>query len=190
MKRLFDISLSIVLLVPALIVILATACVVFAVERINPFYSQIRLGKDEKPFRIYKIRTMEPTTQSVATHQAPDYSVTRTGRFLRKVKIDEFPQLLNVIFGQMSLVGPRPGLPQQIELAEARRKHGVFKVLPGITGLGQVLGIDMSEPERLSAIDAEYLNTQSFRKDFLILLHTFTFRKPKGQRYLGHETRL
>lgn len=165
-----------IVLVPATIIILLAACVVFLVERHNPFFTQIRLGRYEELFRIYKIRTMEPSTQSVATHHVPEFAVTRTGRLLRQLKIDELPQLINVLFGHMSLVGPRPGLPQQTELAEARRLLNVFDVTPGITGLGQIQGIDMSEPERLARIDAEYISSQSIRKDIQILASTFTRR--------------
>lgn len=175
MKRLSDLSLAILLLVPAAVIVLVVACVVFIVEGCNPFYAQWRLGRLEKPFRIYKIRTMHPSTeQYVATHQIPKHAVTRTGRVLRRFKIDELPQLINVILGHLSMVGPRPGLPGHSELVEARRKNGVFDAVPGITGLGQVMGIDMSEPERLAAVDAEYISIQSFRQDIQILVKTFT----------------
>lgn len=186
MKRLFDIVLAIALLAPAFVIAMLAACLVIVAERHSPFYTQIRLGKNEKPFRIFKIRTMEPSTQTVATHHVPEFAVTSTGRLLRKFKIDELPQLINVLFGQMSLVGPRPGLPQQTELAEARRRHNVFSVVPGVTGLGQVMGVDMSEPERLAGIDGEYVKTQSIRQDIQILASTFTWRKFKYQPLPSH----
>lgn len=186
MKRLFNIALAIVLLVPAFAIASVAAILVIVAEKHSPFYTQIRLGKNEKPFRIFQIRTMEPATQTVATHHTPEFAVTRTGRLLRKFKIDELPQLINVIIGQMSLVGPRPGLPQQTELSIARRHHDVFTVVPGITGLGQVMGVDMSEPERLAAIDAEYITKQSFRQDMHILLSTFTWLEFKCQAVPSH----
>lgn len=168
-----------------MLVTLIAACVVFIVEGHNPFFTQIRLGRHERPFRIYKIRTMEPSTLSVATHHVPEFAVTRTGRWLRKLKIDELPQLINVIFGQMSLVGPRPGLPEQTELAEARRQRSVFDAVPGLTGLGQMQGVDMSEPERLASIDAKYIRTRSIREDIRILINTFIWRKADISAGLG-----
>lgn len=182
MKRIFDISLAILLLSPAILIILLAAVLVLVVERNNPFYAQIRLGRHEKPFRIYKIRTMYPSTQRVATHHVPAHAITRSGHVLRRLKIDEIPQLFNVIFGHLSLVGPRPSLPQQIELVEARRKLRIFDVAPGITGLGQVMGVDMSEPQRLAAIDAEYIRTQSMRMDIQILIKTFTYSMLKSSK--------
>lgn len=176
-KRLFDICFSIACLAPAFLIVLCAAFLVFVVERHNPFFTQIRLGKDEKPFRILKIRTMQPSTLSVATHDAPEFAITRTGHWFRRLKIDELPQLINVILGQMSLVGPRPGLPQQTELLDARRQLKVFGALPGLTGLGQVLGVDMSEPQRLAEIDANYISTQNLRNDFQILAKTFVHLK-------------
>lgn len=174
MKRLFDIGVAVLLLLPALVIVALAALIVFVREGHSPFFIQTRLGRNETKFQMYKVRTMDPLTESVATHQVPDHSVTCTGRVIRKLKIDELPQLINVISGQMSLVGPRPGLPEQTELADARRKLGVFDVVPGMTGFGQVQGVDMSEPEHLAQLDAEYIKTQSLLKDALIMLQTLT----------------
>lgn len=183
MKRLFDIGVAILLLLPALMIVALAALVVFAREGHSPFFIQTRLGRNEKKFQMYKVRTMDPLTQSVATHQAPEHSVTCTGRVIRKLKIDELPQLINVISGQMSLVGPRPGLPEQTELADARRKLGVFNVVPGMTGFGQVQGVDMSEPEHLAKLDAEYIKTQTMYKDALIMLQTVARLRGKKSTY-------
>ena len=92
---------------------------------------------------------------------------------IRKIKLDEFPQLLNVIKGEINLVGPRPGLPNQDLLLRHRSEREIFKIKPGITGLAQVMGYDMSTPEQLSAIDEMYVNKKSFKVDALILLATF-----------------
>jgi O-antigen biosynthesis protein WbqP len=101
-----------------------------------------------------------------------DPRLTRVGSFLRRYRLDELPQLLNVLLGDMSLVGPRPCLPSQNELVEARRRLGVFEVPPGITGLAQVGGIDMSDPDRLAKVDAQYVCSRSFAGDLKLIWAT------------------
>ena len=108
----------------------------------RPFFLQTRLGRGNE-FTLIKFRTMRPSTEDIATHLVSPAAVTYFGRFLRRAKFDELPQLWNVLVGDMSLVGPRPGLPNQFELTNAREALGVFNVRPGITGLAQVCGIDM-----------------------------------------------
>lgn len=104
---------------------------------------------------------MKPETSSVGTHEVNPDQVTRWGQLLRKTKIDELPQLWNVLRGQMSLVGPRPCLPNQTELIQERQRLGAFTVRPGITGLAQIQGIDMSAPELLAKTDTEMIRTMS-----------------------------
>ena len=123
----------------------------------SPLFRQQRVGRNQKPFTLLKFRTMQPDTASVATHLADAASITRLGRFLRRTKLDELPQLWNVFKGDMSLVGPRPCLYNQQHLIEERARRGVFDVRPGITGLAQVRGIDMSTPELLAKTDAQML---------------------------------
>lgn len=119
----------------------------------SPLFYQQRVGRYQKPFILIKFRTMHIDTPSVATHLADAKAVTTFGRFLRRSKLDELPQLWNVLKGDMSLVGPRPCLPNQTELIDERAKRGVFEVRPGITGLAQISGIDMSSPSLLAEID-------------------------------------
>jgi lipopolysaccharide/colanic/teichoic acid biosynthesis glycosyltransferase len=119
---------------------------------------------------------MAPNTPSVATHLANSHSITRLGYFLRRTKLDELPQLLNVLRGDMSLVGPRPGLPNQSELTLVREELGVFSVRPGITGLAQVSGIDMSTPELLAQTDAEMISQMSVHNYFKYILLTLAGR--------------
>ena len=104
---------------------------------------------------------MKPETRSVGTHEVYPAQVTVWGGFLRKTKIGELPQLWNVLLGDMSLVGPRPCLPNQTQLIHARQKLGVFGVCPGITGSAQIQGIDMSTPDLLAKTDAEMIRTMS-----------------------------
>lgn len=121
----------------------------------KPVFVQERVGKNKKPFRLYKFRTMEVDTESVATHLSSSSSVTKFGSFLRKSKLDELPQLINVLKGDMSLVGPRPNLYNQTELIKERDKRGVYNHIPGITGLAQINEVDMSTPKELAELDAE-----------------------------------
>ena len=123
----------------------------------SPFFFQIRVGYQHEPFVLIKFRTMRPDTASVASHLADVSSVTPLGQYLRRNKLDELPQLWNVLKGEMSLVGPRPCLFNQQDLIAERDKHGVYAVRPGITGLAQIQGIDMSTPRRLAEKDAEMI---------------------------------
>jgi O-antigen biosynthesis protein WbqP len=139
-----------------------------------PLFRQLRVGRDRKPFVLYKFRTMRLDAPQVATHEADASLVTPWGRFLRRTKLDELPQLWNVFKGDMSLVGPRPCLPIQTELIAERERLGVFDARPGITGLAQLQGIDMSTPRLLAETDAnmmQRLDTRAyFRYLFLTLL--------------------
>jgi len=123
----------------------------------SPIFKQRRVGKNKQPFTLYKFRTMNINTRSVATHLANQSDVTKFGSFLRKTKLDELPQLVNVLIGDMSLVGPRPCLFNQEELISEREKRGVYNFKPGITGLAQINEIDMSTPVKLSEFDAHML---------------------------------
>jgi O-antigen biosynthesis protein WbqP len=115
---------------------------------------------------------MKVDTASVATHLASTSSITPFGHFLRKTKLDELPQLWNVLTGDMSLVGPRPGLFNQEELTQARSAKNVYLIRPGITGLAQVNAIDMSTPELLAKTDKEMIDTLTLKNYFKYLLMT------------------
>jgi O-antigen biosynthesis protein WbqP len=172
MKRAFDISACVLLLLFAGPVLLL---IIVAIRLQSPgraIFAQVRVGKDGRLFTCYKLRTMYAGTANVPTHQVEASSVTGLGKHLRRFKIDELPQLCNVLTGDMSLVGPRPCLPSQTELLEARRRLGVLEVRPGITGLAQVSNVDMSYPHRLAEIDARYVRTQSIGKDFKLIWAT------------------
>ena len=143
----------------------------------SPLFRQKRVGRYQQSFTLVKFRTMRLGTASVATHLAQANSVTPIGRFLRRTKLDELPQLWNVLLGDMSLVGPRPCLPNQTDLISAREAQGVFGVRPGITGLAQVSGIDMSMPELLAQTDAQMLNSLTVRAYFRYIIQTL---KGKG----------
>ena len=138
----------------------------------SPLFRQQRVGRHQKPFVLVKFRTMRQNTASVATHLASIDAVTPYGGFLRRTKLDELPQLWNVLKGEMSLVGPRPCLFNQEELISERAAHGVFDARPGITGLAQVNGIDMSTPVLLAETDARMLGALSLSAYFKYILLT------------------
>ncbi|MCU8044141.1 MULTISPECIES: sugar transferase [unclassified Shewanella] len=140
----------------------------------SPIFIQTRVGKDKKPFRLIKFRTMRKDTASVASHLASNASITKFGSFLRKTKIDELPQLINVLMGQMSLVGPRPNLFNQEELIAERDALGVYNVLPGVTGLAQVQNIDMSTPKLLAETDKQMIDSLTIKDYFKYIIMTAT----------------
>jgi len=158
--RIFDIFFSLIGLVFGLPVLLLI-WILGLLDTGSPIFRQERVGRNMKSFSLFKFRTMTRDTVSVASHLASSSSITSFGRFLRKTKLDELPQLWNVLKGDMSLVGPRPNLFNQAELIHARDALDVYSVLPGITGLAQIRDIDMSTPELLAKTDAEMISTMS-----------------------------
>jgi lipopolysaccharide/colanic/teichoic acid biosynthesis glycosyltransferase len=140
----------------------------------SPIFLQKRVGKNKKTFTLIKFRTMSVETKSVASHLANTSSITKLGAFLRKTKIDELPQLLNVLKGEMSIVGPRPNLFNQEELIYERDCHNVYDVLPGITGLAQVNNIDMSTPKLLAETDEKMITTLTIKDYFKYIIMTAT----------------
>jgi lipopolysaccharide/colanic/teichoic acid biosynthesis glycosyltransferase len=123
----------------------------------SPLFRQERVGKNQKQFQLLKFRTMHVNTQAVATHLVQASAITKWGSLLRTSKLDELPQLFNVLMGDMSFVGPRPNLFNQFELIEERAKRGVYSIRPGITGLSQINKIDMSTPQFLAETDAKMI---------------------------------
>ena len=171
MIRVFDILFSLVgLVVGSPVLVLLTLIGLF--DTGSPIFRQVRVGRHQQPFTLVKFRTMRVDTVSVATHLASSASITRFGHFLRKAKLDELPQLWNVLTGDMSLVGPRPGLFNQEELTTERAKRGVFDVRPGITGLAQVSEIDMSTPALLAETDQKMINNLTLADYFKYIFMT------------------
>ncbi|MBW3514116.1 sugar transferase [Shewanella baltica] len=140
----------------------------------SPIFIQTRVGRHKKPFSLVKFRTMSKDTVSVASHLASNASITKFGGFLRKTKIDELPQLINVLKGDMSLVGPRPNLFNQEELIAERDALGVYNVLPGVTGLAQVQNIDMSTPKLLAQTDKQMIDSLTIKDYFKYIIMTAT----------------
>lgn len=138
-----------------------------------PLFFQKRVGRNQKVFTIIKIRTMKIGTISIGTHLVNKDRVTYFGKFLRYFKLDEIPQLWNVLIGDMSIVGPRPCLINQNNLIIERKKLGVFRLKPGITGLAQIKGIDMSVPKLLAQTDHEMIKNFNFFYYFFYIFLTF-----------------
>ena len=171
MIRVFDFFLSLLGLVCGFPVLLLLI-LIGLFDTGSPIFRQERVGRNQKPFTLVKFRAMKTGTESVASHLASSTSITKFGHFLRKTKLDELPQLWNVVKGEMSLVGPRPGLFNQEELTAAREKQNVYAVRPGITGLAQVNEIDMSTPELLAQTDAQMISSMSLKHYFKYIFMT------------------
>jgi O-antigen biosynthesis protein WbqP len=138
----------------------------------SPLFIQKRVGYNFKSFSLIKFRTMPVGMRSVGTHLIKDIKFSSFGYFLRRTKIDEIPQLLNVLIGDMSLVGPRPCLFNQRKLISERKKRGVFKVRPGITGLAQISAINMKTPTLLAKTDQKMIKNMSLYNYFYYILKT------------------
>ena len=161
--------LGLVLLSPVLVLV----AIAIKLDSSGPaLFLQDRVGKKQRVFTCVKFRTMAADTPDVPSHESSAYSITSLGGWLRSLKIDELPQLWNVVRGDMRLIGYRPCLPTQNEVIEAREKRGVFSELPGITGLAQVSKVDMSTPDRLADLDAKYIENRSCLYDLRLLMMT------------------
>lgn len=171
MFRFLDFIISLVGLVLGAPLLL-TVCVLGLFDTGSPLFRQKRVGRNQKAFNVLKFRTMQLDTASVASHLADATAITPLGSFLRRTKLDELPQLWNVLKGEMSLVGPRPCLFNQTELISERASRGVFDSRPGITGLAQVNKIDMSTPKLLAETDAQMLKELTFSAYFKFIFMT------------------
>lgn len=175
LKRIFDFSISIIFGMLLLPLIVLVSLIIFISDGFPLFYSSNRIGKDNKIFRMPKFRTMRKDTPQVATHLLDGRSyLIKGGKLLRKLSLDELPQLWSIFKGDMSFVGPRPALFNQDDLIELRTKKGIHRLLPGLTGWAQINGRDEIPIAVKVEFDAEYLAKRSFLFDFKILLLTFT----------------
>ena len=181
--RAFDVCFALLGLVIGLPLLLLLV-VVGLFDTGSPVFMQERVGRHKKPFTLVKFRTMSKETLSVASHLASPAAITPFGRFLRRTKLDELPQLWNVLKGEMSLVGPRPCLFNQEELIMEREKRGVLAARPGITGLAQVNDIDMSTPTLLAETDQKMLQNLTVSAYFKYILMTVS-GKGAGDRVPG-----
>lgn len=175
-KRLIDLGFAMSVIV-LLWWLLALIWVAVRIQSPGPgIFAQTRIGKNGAEFACYKFRTMRTGTAQAGTHEVAADAVTALGRVLRRTKLDELPQIVNIMRNEVSLIGPRPCLPVQMELIEARRQSGVLDIKPGISGLAQINGIDMSDPQRLATWDYRYMRLQSLFLDTRILVATLAGR--------------
>ncbi len=174
MKRVFDFTVSLLMLIVLFPFFLIIGLIIYIDAGRPVIFRQERVGKDNELFLIYKFRTMKTETLNVPTAQLEnvDEVINKSGRFLRKTSLDELPQLLNILKGEMSFVGPRPLIPQEDNIRKLRAQYNVFSVKPGMTGLAQVNGRDNITDEEKALFDKEYVENRSFLLDMKILFKT------------------
>lgn len=174
MQRVLEILISLVCLIIFSPIFLIVAICIKLNSKGPVFFTQMRIGKNNELFKLYKFRTMKIGTPNVATDklQDPKSYLTAVGKVLRKTSLDELPQLINIIKGDMAFVGPRPALYNQYNLKDLRTEAGVHILLPGITGWAQINGRDHNNDEQKTALDKYYLEHKSFILDLKILFMT------------------
>lgn len=175
-KKSFDYAVSILIFALFWWLFLLVALVIKLSSKGPVIFAQTRIGKDGNEFICYKFRTMQVGTKVAATHEVSASNITKFGSFLRITKLDELPQIFNIIKNEMSFIGPRPCLPTQTELVNLRTDAGILTDLPGITGWAQIHGIDMSDPQLLVKKEIEYQTKRSIILDLKILFATFIGR--------------
>jgi O-antigen biosynthesis protein WbqP len=141
-------------------------------SRGSPLFVQRRVGRGQRVFKLYKLRTMTSDTGDRPSHEVGAAQITWVGRILRRTKLDELPQLWNILRGEMTFVGPRPCLPSQKTLIEERAARGLFDILPGITGPAQVSGIDMATPVRMAEVEGAYFGRATLKDHVRIVILT------------------
>lgn len=176
LKRLLDIILSSAAIVVTALPMLTCAAAVYLEDGGPVIFRQWRMGADGRPFLCFKLRTMKnnaPHSCATAALEAPERYITHVGALLRATSLDELPQLINVLRGEMSLIGPRPVICEERELIGLRDSLGVYSIRPGMTGLAQVRGRDSVSTRRKAAYDAQYMENMSFALDARLLGQTF-----------------
>ncbi|MBR4451982.1 MAG: sugar transferase [Clostridia bacterium] len=174
MKRFFDFFASLIMLIVLSPVFLIVSIIIIIDDGMPVIFRQHRVGKGNELFYIYKFRTMRNGTRNVASGSLSESGecITRSGRFLRKTSLDELPQLINILQGRMSFVGPRPLIPEEKEIRELREKYNVYSVRPGMTGLAQINGRDNLTDEQKAEFDREYIENHSIIMDIGIMFRT------------------
>lgn len=174
MKRTFDFIMSLLAIICLSPIIIIVSLIIKFTSDGPILFKQRRIGKDNKEFNIYKFRTMRVDTPNVATHllENPEQYITAIGKFMRKTSLDELPQLFNILKGEMSIVGPRPALYNQLDLRDMRTEVGVHKLVPGLTGWAQINGRDEIPLDIKVGLDKEYLDKKSFWFDIKIIFLT------------------
>lgn len=174
MQRFFDFFISLIFLILFSPIFLIVAIFIKLNSKGSVFFIQDRIGKNNEIFKLYKFRTMKVGTPNVATDKLTDAKsyLTAVGKILRKTSLDELPQLINILKGEMTFVGPRPALYNQYNLKDLRTNAGVHMLLPGITGWAQINGRDHNDDTQKTQLDKYYLENKSLGLDIKILYLT------------------
>lgn len=174
-KRLIDIVASLMVLLLLSPILLLIALIVFLQDLHNPIFIQERTGKYGNTFKFRKFRSMPINTPNVESHEKDKLKVTPFGKFLRRSNLDELPQLINILFGDMSLIGPRPPIPSQVNLIKLRKENGSLDIRPGLTGWAQVNSYDYMPETEKAELDGYYAKNISFILDVKIVLMTLSY---------------
>lgn len=178
-KRCLDIVLAIVALVALSPLMLVVAALIRLEGGGRVIFRQRRIGRAQRPFELLKFRSMRKNLGDLPSSEARSLPITRVGRVIRRTNVDELPQLLNILRGEMSIVGPRPAIPSQSELIALREASGAFAVWPGLTGLAQIYSYDGMPVAEKAARDAEYARAISLMRDLQIIWRTLGYlRRP------------
>jgi O-antigen biosynthesis protein WbqP len=182
-KRLLDIVIAAAALIVLSPILIVCGLLIKLDDRGPIIYRQMRIGRKERPFALLKLRTMPTSNEVVPSAHAGALRTTRVGHWLRRLSIDELPQLVNIIKGEMSIVGPRPALPAQTRLIHLRAEQNVYDLLPGLTGLAQIHGYDAMPETEKAEFDARYRANVSLVGDLRIILSTFRYLLKPPPRY-------
>lgn len=182
-KRVLDIIVSFGAILVGIPIFFLVAIVIYLQDGGSPFFTQKRVGYAEKDFTLVKFRSMPVNTKNVPSTQTDKIRITPFGKFIRRSNLDELPQLLNILRGDISLIGPRPSLRNQTELVELRRSLNVYSAKPGLTGLAQVNAFDGMTDVQKSDWDGEYVKKITFSKDLKIIMRTFVYLTKKPPVY-------
>lgn len=174
-KRLFDILTSIFSLLLLSPLLIAISLLIRLLDPGPVLFSHQRVGRNGLLFCFYKFRSMPLDTPQVPSDRLGDVRLSPIGKFIRRTSLDELPQLINILKGDMSFVGPRPPLPDQIDLIRLRQKNGSFSLRPGLTGLAQIRSFSGMDYRLKASYDATYAHTISFLLDLDIILQTFLY---------------
>lgn len=175
LKRFMDIAFSAVALLLLSPLLLTVALAIYLEDGRPIIFRQLRSGANERQFKLLKFRSMPINTESVPSDKARSLAVTRIGKWIRRANLDELPQLINILKGNMSVVGPRPALASQTVLLKLRRENGAVSLKPGLTGLAQVNSYDGMPEEEKAGYDGVYVLEVSFVTDMVLILRTFRY---------------
>lgn len=175
LKRFMDIAAATIGLIVLSPLLLFIAVLIIVGDPGPVIFVQKRVGKDGKTFDFYKFRSMPINTPEMSSDAISQIKISPVGRFIRRTNIDELPQLVNIVLGDMSIVGPRPPIPSQTELIELRRTSGAATCRPGLTGLAQVSSFDGMSVAEKSSFDSKYAQSVSFLLDISIIARTFLY---------------